>query len=245
MTVTNTNTHSPTDPNQWRGTVPPSELGSLMFLRSVDIFSGLTDQQLDTLLRGSRHRSYAKGSIIVTEGDHAHALFIVKAGALKAYLSDDDGKEIILSTLGSNDYFGELALIDDEPRSATVAALERSELLQVPKEAFQELLLHDPLAMQAIVRNLAAKVRQLTDNVRTLALVDVFGRIAHLLNTLGVADAQGRLEIRPKLTQQEIASRVGSSREMVSRIFKDLAIGQYIAIEQDCIRVCKPLPMKW
>jgi CRP/FNR family transcriptional regulator, cyclic AMP receptor protein len=216
-----------------------------MFLRTVGIFSGLTDQQLDTLLRGSRHRSYAKGSVIVTEGDSAHALFVVKTGALKAYLTGDDGKEVILSTLGPNDYFGELALIDDEPRSAMVAASERSELLQVPKEAFQQLLLNDPQAMLAVTRSLASKIRQLTDNVRTLALVDVFGRITHLLNALGVANADDHLVISPKPTQQEIASRVGSSREMVSRIFKDLVIGKYIVIDQDCIKVCKPLPMKW
>jgi CRP/FNR family cyclic AMP-dependent transcriptional regulator len=216
-----------------------------MFLRTVDIFSGLTDEQLETLLRGSRFRVYTKGTVIVTEGDAAQALFIVKTGALKAYLSDNDGKEVILSTLGPNDYFGELALIDDAPRSATVASLERSEVLQVPKDAFQQLVLHDPQALQAVTHSLVARIRQLTDNVRTLALVDVFGRIVHLLNTVGVINTEGHLVISPKLTQQEIASRVGSSREMVSRIFKDLVIGKYIVIDQHSIKVCKPLPMKW
>ena len=225
--------------------MPPGELRSPMFLRTVDIFSGLTDQQLETLLKGSRYRLYNKGTVIVTEGDSAHALFIVKTGALKAYLSDNDGKEIILSTLGPNDYFGELALIDDEPRSATVAAMERSEVLQVPKEAFQQLVLQDPQAMQTIARSLVKQVRELTDSVRTLALVDVFGRIVHLLNAVGVTNTAGHLVISPKLTQQDIASRVGSSREMVSRIFKDLVIGKYIVIDQDSITVCKPLPMKW
>jgi CRP/FNR family transcriptional regulator, cyclic AMP receptor protein len=216
-----------------------------MFLRTVDILSGLTDEQLETLLRGSRLRVYTKGTVIVTEGDAAQALFIVKTGALKAYLSDNDGKEVILSTLGPNDYFGELALIDDAPRSATVASLERSEVLQVPKDAFQQLVLQDPQALQAVTHSLVARIRQLTDNVRTLALVDVFGRIVHLLNALGVTNAEGHLVITPKLTQQDIASRVGSSREMVSRIFKDLIIGKYIVIDQHSIKVCKQLPMKW
>ena len=216
-----------------------------MFLRTVDILSGLTDQQLETLLRGSRFRNYPKGSVIVTEGDSAHALFIVKTGALKAYLSGNDGKEIILSTLGPNDYFGELALIDEEPRSATVATLKNSELLQVPKEAFQQLVLNDPQAMQAIARSLVARVRSLSENVRTLALVDVFGRIVNLLHKQGTVNERGHLVISPKLTQQDIANRVGSSREMVSRIFKDLVIGHYIVIDQDSITVCKPLPTGW
>jgi len=235
----------PTNPLAGNRGERPSEIESPMFLRTVDIFSGLSDQQLDLLLQGSRLRSYTKGSIIVTEGDSAHALFIVKTGALKAYLNDSDGKEIILSTLGPNEYFGELALIDDEPRSATVATLERSELLQVQKESFQQLLLNDPQAMQTIVRSLAGKIRNLTDSVRTLALVDVFGRIVSLLNKQGTLNEQGQLVIYPKLTQQEIANRVGSSREMVSRIFKDLVIGKYISIDQDRITVCKPLPMRW
>lgn len=245
MAVTTINKAKPASPVQAGRVERLDELESHAFLRNVDILSGLSDQQLDMLLRGSRYRSYSKGAVIVSEGDSAQALFIVKSGSLKAYLCDDDGKEVILCTLGPNEYLGELALIDDEPRSATVAALERSELLQVPKETFQQLLLQDPQAMQAITRSLVSKVRSLTDSVRTLALVDVFGRIVHLLNKQGIPNAQGQLVISPKLTQQEIANRVGSSREMVSRIFKDLVIGQYIVIDPTSITVCKPLPMKW
>lgn len=245
MTVTTPDKHNPASQLRDVPAAAPADTTAAALLRKVDIFSGLGAEQLELLLRDCRFRSYAKGSVIVTEGDSAHALFIIRQGTLKAYLSDIDGKEVILSTLGANDYFGELALLDDSPRSASVAALERSELLQVPKDAFQQWLHADPLALPVITRSLVGRVRQLTDSVRTLALVDVFGRIVHLFNTLGVVDAHGQLVVSPKLTQQQIASRVGSSREMVSRIFKDLVIGGYIAIEDDCIRVCKPLPMKW
>jgi CRP/FNR family cyclic AMP-dependent transcriptional regulator len=216
-----------------------------MYLFSVELFSGLSDQQLEALLHGSRSRAYAKGSVVVNEGDPSHALYIVKSGSLKAYLNDEDGKEIILSTLGSGEYFGELGLMDGAPRSASVAALENSDLLQVPKEAFQQLLEQYPDALHIVTRNLVGQIRRLSDNVRTLALLDVFGRVVRLLTSLGIEDGDGRLVISPKLTQQEIASRVGSSREMVSRIFKDLVIGGYLTLSSDSITVNKKLPAKW
>jgi CRP/FNR family cyclic AMP-dependent transcriptional regulator len=147
--------------------------------------------------------------------------------------------------LEPGEYFGELGLIDDAPRSASVVALENSDLLQVPKDAFQQLLEQYPDALHIVTRNLVGQVRRLTDSVRTLALLDVFGRIVRLLTSLGVEDNDGRLVISPKLTQKDIASRVGSSREMVSRIFKDLVIGGYLTVDSDSITVNKKLPAKW
>ncbi|MCA3155564.1 MAG: Crp/Fnr family transcriptional regulator [Burkholderiales bacterium] len=216
-----------------------------MYLRTVELLSGLSDPQLDALLHGSRSRVYPKGSVVVNEGDPSHALFIVKSGSLKVYLNDEEGKEVVLSTLEPGEYFGELGLIDDAPRSASVVALENSDLLQVPKDAFQQLLEQYPDALHIVTRNLVGQVRRLTDSVRTLALLDVFGRIVRLLTSLGVEDNDGRLVISPKLTQKDIASRVGSSREMVSRIFKDLVIGGYLTFDSDSITVNKKLPAKW
>jgi CRP/FNR family cyclic AMP-dependent transcriptional regulator len=216
-----------------------------MNLQTVELFSGLSDQQLDALLHGSRTRFFSKGTVVVHEGEPGQALFIIKSGSLKAYLNDDEGKEVVLSTLGPGEYFGELALIDHAARSASIAALETSELLQVPKEAFQELLEQHPEVVHTLIRNLVGQVRRLSDNIRTLALLDVFGRIVRLLTSLGVEDTQGRLMIAPKLTQREIANRVGSSREMVSRILKDLAIGGYITIDSDSIVVNKKFPARW
>ncbi|MFY8129378.1 MAG: Crp/Fnr family transcriptional regulator, partial [Burkholderiaceae bacterium] len=146
----------------------------------------------------------------MNEGDPSHALFIVKSGSLKVYLNDEEGKEVVLSTLEPGEYFGELGLIDDAPRSASVAALENSDLLRVPRDAFQQLLEQYPDALHIVTRNLVGQVRRLTDSVRTLALLDVFGRIVRLLTSLGVEDNDGRLVISPKLTQKDIASRVGS-----------------------------------
>jgi CRP/FNR family cyclic AMP-dependent transcriptional regulator len=216
-----------------------------MNLHTVELFSGLSDQQLDALLHGSRTRFFSKGTVVVHEGELGQALFIIKSGSLKVYLNDDEGKEVVLSTLGPGEYFGELALIDHAARSASIAALEPSELLQVPKEAFQELLRQHPEVVHMVLRNLVGQVRRLSDNIRTLALLDVFGRIVRLLTSLGIEDPQGRLVITPKLTQREIANRVGSSREMVSRILKDLAIGGYITIDSDSMMVNKKFPARW
>jgi CRP/FNR family cyclic AMP-dependent transcriptional regulator len=216
-----------------------------MNLHTVELFSGLSDQQLDALLHGSRTRFFSKGTVVVHEGELGQALFIIKSGSLKAYLNDDEGKEVVLSTLGPGEYFGELALIDHAARSASIAALEPSELVQVPKEAFQELLRQHPEVVHMVLRNLVGQVRRLSDNIRTLALLDVFGRIVRLLTSLGTEDAQGRLIITPKLTQREIANRVGSSREMVSRILKDLVIGGYITIDSDSMMVNKKFPARW
>jgi CRP/FNR family cyclic AMP-dependent transcriptional regulator len=216
-----------------------------MNLHTVELFSGLSDQQLDALLHGSRTRFFSKGTVVVHEGELGQALFIVQSGSLKVYLNDDEGKEVVLSTLGPGEYFGELALIDHAARSASIAALEPSELVQVPKEAFQELLRQHPEVVHMVLRNLVGQVRRLSDNIRTLALLDVFGRIVRLLTSLGTEDAQGRLIITPKLTQREIANRVGSSREMVSRILKDLVIGGYITIDSDSMMVNKKFPARW
>lgn len=213
-------------------------------LRAVPLFAGLPAASLNELAQDARHRAYARGAIVVNEGDPGHALFVVCSGSLKACLSDKQGREVILSMLGPGDYFGELALLDDAPRSATVAAVEPTELLVVTKTAFQALLHRQPDSMQAVVRELVGRVRELTDNVRALALVDVFGRIVRLLHSLAVTEGELQV-VRPRLTQQEIASRVGSSREMVSRIMKDLVIGEYVSQEPDCLVIRRRLPERW
>jgi CRP/FNR family cyclic AMP-dependent transcriptional regulator len=213
-------------------------------LRAVPLFAGLPANALAELAQNTRQRTYAKGAVVVNEGDPAHSFFIVCSGSLKACLNDDQGREVILSVLGPGDHFGELALLDDSPRSASVAALEPSELLLVTKRAFQVVLEKHPDCMYAIVKELAGRVRELTENVRTLALVDVFGRIARLLTSLAAEDG-GVQAIRPRLTQQDIANRVGSSREMVSRILKDLVIGGYLSIEADRIVLHRKLPNRW
>jgi len=213
-------------------------------IEAVPLFARLPAQAKEALLCQARKRVYAKGAIVINEGDAAHGLFIVCSGLLKACLNDDQGRELVLSTHGPGDHFGELALLDGAPRSANVAALEPSELLIITKDAFHAVLHDHPDCMWAIVHCLVERVRDLTENVRALALVDVFGRLARLLTGLS-ADEGGVQVIRPRPTQQDIANRIGASREMVSRILKELVFGGFLSLESDRIVVHRKFPSRW
>ena len=219
-------------------------MASDTYLDRVDIFAGLNESQLEALRQNSRIRAVLPGTIVVSEGDEPHGLFIVQSGTLKAFLMDENGREITLSLLGEGDYFGELALLDDAPRSASVIALERGDLLQLSQQAFLELIENDPKVMHTVVRNLVSRIRSLTDSVRALALVDVFGRISRLFSSLAQEQGDHHV-IEQRLTQQEIANMVGASREMVNRILRDLVTGGYIEIEHHRVILLKKLPPRW
>ncbi|TYC60765.1 cyclic nucleotide-binding domain-containing protein [Zoogloea oleivorans] len=189
-------------------------------------------------------RVFAANTIVVSEGDEGNSLFIIQNGSLKAFLTDNVGREVTLSLLDPGDYFGELALLDEAPRSASVMAVTRSEVLQIPRTAFLELIEVYPACLQLVVRNLVGRIRLLTESVRSLALVDVFGRISRVFDSLAV-EQDGLLLIDRRLTQQDLANMVGASREMVNRILRDLVAGGYIEIEQQRILLCKKLPRHW
>ncbi|HNO88207.1 MAG TPA: cyclic nucleotide-binding domain-containing protein, partial [Rhodocyclaceae bacterium] len=140
------------------------------YLDRVDLFAGLDEAQTQSLVDRSRLRSFVASTVVVNEGDEGGSMYVVQSGSLKAYLTDKTGREVTLSLLDEGDYFGELALLDDAPRSASVAAVTRSELLQVPRSAFLALIEEHPASMQVVVRNLVARIRALSDNVRSLAL---------------------------------------------------------------------------
>ena len=216
----------------------------MKYLDRVDLFDGLSDEQAEVLKGRSRIRSFAPNTIVVNEGDDGSSLFVVQSGSLKVFLTDNVGREVTLSLLDPGDYFGELALLDDAPRSASVIALTRSEVLQIPRVAFLALIEAHPACMQIVVRNLVGRIRTLTESVRSLALVDVFGRISRIFNSLAVEeDGVGIIDRR--LTQQDLANMVGASREMVNRILRDMVSGGYVEIEPQRIILRKKLPSHW
>ncbi|MBN9696570.1 MAG: Crp/Fnr family transcriptional regulator [Zoogloea sp.] len=216
----------------------------MKYLDRVDLFEGLTDEHAELLMERSRVRTYAANTIVVSEGDEGNSLFVVQSGALKAFLTDNAGREVTLSLLDPGDYFGELALLDEAPRSASVAAVTKSEVLQIPRSAFLALIEVHPACMQMVVRNLVGRIRTLTESVRSLALVDVFGRISRVFNSLAV-EKDGVMQIDRRLTQQDLANMVGASREMVNRILRDLVSGGYVELEQHRIIICRKLPQNW
>lgn len=213
-------------------------------LKNVSLFSDLPEDAINAVSALATTRTYAKNTIIISEGDDSDSLYAVLSGKVKVYLSDDEGKEIIINILSGGDYFGELALLDDEPRSASVMTLEESKLAVLSKSAFEDCLSKNPQVALPIIKGLSARLRNLTENVKSLALMDVYGRVARTL--LDMAEPAGdNLVINQRLTQREIASMVGASREMVSRILKDLSIGGYITIENKTITINEKLPHAW
>lgn len=214
------------------------------YLANVELFAGLTPEQLDRIAQAAHPRVFMPGTIIVNEGDDAHGLYVIQSGSLKVFLVEENGRELTLSLLWPGEYFGELALLDSAPRSASVMTRERSELLHISQTAFMGLLEQHPSCAQVVMKNLVGRIRSLTDNVRGLALNDVFGRLARLFESLAV-ERNGKRVIERRLTQQEIANLVGSSREMVNRILRELVVGGYVNLDDHQIALLKPLPTRW
>jgi CRP/FNR family cyclic AMP-dependent transcriptional regulator len=188
-------------------------------------------------------RTFAKRAIIVTEGDETDTLYVVLSGKARVFVADDKGREVQLNQLGPGEYFGEVTL-DGGPRSASVMALEECRCAMVKRAELTPFLEKNPELALHIVRKLARRVRDLTENVRSLALMDVYGRVARLLLELA-ENKEGRLVISEHLTHKDIASRVGASREMISRIFSDLSDGGYVRKENGQLVIARKPPPRW
>ncbi len=202
----------------------------------------LTPEELEAISPHAKARVYPAKTVVVTEGDRAGALFVIVEGRCKAYVSDDDGREAVLSVMGPGEYFGEITL-DEGPRSASVMTLEPSRLLVVPQPEFRDFMARNPDFAMHLIAKLIRRIRDLTKAVGNLSLLDVYGRVARLL--LDSAKEENGRQVVERLRQTDIAGRVGCSREMVSRIFKDLVKGGYIALEEERIVIVRKPPAKW
>ena len=200
----------------------------------------LDDEELHTLSAHATEQTYHKNTVVVNEGDRSNSIFVILSGRVKVFLRNSDGREMVINVLGPREYFGEL-VIDEGARSASIATLETCRFMIVTKDDFKALVTGNPDFALKLINRLMQRVRALTDNIRSLALLDVYGRVARLLLELA-SEQNGRLVVSEKLTQQDIAGRVGASREMISRIFKDLVTGGYISIENKHITINRDLP---
>lgn len=212
-------------------------------LSNVPIFESLADDERQAIADMATTRSLPANSVVVNEGDQTDSMYIILSGKVKIYLSDEDGKEITLGISGPGDYFGEMVL-DGGLRSASVMTIEPSKFSIIQKNDLEKYLLKNPNVALEIVRQLIGRIRALSDNVRSLALLDVYGRLRKLLLDLAVEE-HGEKIIKEKITQQELANRVGASREMVSKILKELTIGGYIQIDKKIITILKDPPKGW
>lgn len=211
-------------------------------LKNVDLFADLSDSAADALLRCAKQHKYPKNSIIVTEDDTHSNFYIVVSGSLKVFVNGDDGRQVVLNWLESGDYFGELALLDGAPRSASVMTVAPTVLQIISQQDFQQFLASNQGASLAMMKAMARRIRTLTTSVRDLALLDVYGRVANLLQQRASTETN---QATLKLTHQEIADMVGASREMVSRIMRELAVGGYIEQTTGSIVLRKSLPRGW
>ena len=205
-------------------------------------FLGLTEQDIAALSRRAVTRAFPKNTIILNEGDQTDSLYIIVSGRVKVFLANEEGKEIVLDTQGPGEYFGEMVL-DEGPRSASVMTLEPCRFQLIPKDDVKALLQSHPDFAMHLVRKLIWRGRVLTEHVKSLALKNVYERFSKLLNELSVPEDGKR--VLEKLSQQEMANRIGASREMINRIIKDLTTGGYITVEGPRIVIHKPLPANW
>lgn len=213
-------------------------------LQNIPLFSVLGTDELGAIERLAVTRNYPKNSVIINEGDHTDSLYVILSGKVKIFLTDDQQKEVIVAIQRAGDYFGELALLDEAPRSASVMTMEPCTLLMITRNAFERHLATEPKIAISLMRGVAERLRATTENVKSLALMDVYGRIARTLLQLA-KEEEGHQVIDERLTHQDLANMVGASREMVSRIMKDLARGGYIKIEGKRIVIKDKLPPGW
>ncbi|HVB49307.1 MAG TPA: cyclic nucleotide-binding domain-containing protein [Burkholderiales bacterium] len=207
---------------------------STAVLRAVPLFASLPDDQLRMLTTMVSRRSVTRGTNVVAAGDLTDSLYIIISGRLKVMMSDADGKEVILAILGPGEFFGEMGLIDDSPRSASVLTIEPCELLAITKRDFKNCLAGNFDMTMALMRGLVRRLREADRKIGSLALLDVYGRVARLL--LDMAETvNGQKVVTKRLPKQDIAKMIGASREMVSRVMKDLQLGGFIEMRGSSI----------
>lgn len=213
-------------------------------MNSTDSEDTLNDQLLQAMADRGGVKTFPANAVLVNEDDDSDSIFILLKGKVKVYGAGSNGREVVYTTLGPGEYFGEMTL-DGGPRSASVMTLESTTCVVVTGANVRDFLGTHPDFALHLIRKLIALVRRSTDTVKRLALDDVYTRIYKLLYELAQDDPSGRQVVAERLTQQDIADRVGSSREMVSRIFKQLTIGGYVASEGKRIVLLKKLPARW
>jgi CRP/FNR family cyclic AMP-dependent transcriptional regulator len=205
------------------------------FLATVPLFKSLAPAEVAAFSQLVREKSYPKGSVILFEDDPGDALFVVRSGRVKVVLVAEDGREVILGILGVGEHFGELSLIDDQPRSAHVVAMEESALIVLRRDDFRRRVEENPTVAWALLLELSRRLRRADDKIGSLVLIDVPGRIARVL--LDAAAESGDDAIEKPLTHQTIAHVIGASRETVSRAMREFVESGWITTVKRKIRI--------
>jgi CRP/FNR family cyclic AMP-dependent transcriptional regulator len=201
-------------------------------------------EDLRTLVARGEPRRYRKGTLLIQEGDIGETLFIVLSGRVKSFSADERDREIVYGVYGPGEYLGEMSL-DGGPRSASVITLEPTICAVITRKTLREHIAARPEFAFELLSRVIRRARLATQSARSMALLDVYGRVVKLLDELATHEADGTRLIAPRLTHADIASRVGCSREMVSRLLKDLERGAYLVDSPTGWTLRTPLPTRW
>jgi CRP/FNR family cyclic AMP-dependent transcriptional regulator len=199
-----------------------ADVGEAMeFIRNVPFFNEIESNELAKIVRVGVRKKYKKGSIILLEEETGAALFVIVAGKVKIVRTDDDGREVILSILGENDFFGEMSILDGLARSASVVAITKAELFMIHRRDFLNLMQEYPAVAISLLKELTMRLRKADAQIKSLSLKDAAGRVANVI--LQLADdigtiRKGRVEIDEMPLQQDLANMAGTSRETISRV---------------------------
>jgi len=210
---------------------------------AADPFEPLHDEVLRNIATSGVVRTFARNTVLINEGDVGDALYVILSGRVKVYSSNEAGREFVIDFHGAGEYVGEMTL-DGEARSASVMTVEPTTCAVIIRAQFRDFILAHPDFAMHLIDRLIHRLRVTTGNLKSLALSDVYGRLVRLLNTLS-QDVDGKSVVPEKLTQQDIADRVGASRDMIGKLMKDLVAGGYLAVEDRTIAILKKLPTGW
>lgn len=203
------------------------------------------NQHIEALAAQGVQRRYRRGTLLIQEGETGDTLYIVLQGRLRAFLSDNNGRELTLGLYGPLEYVGEMSL-DGEPRSANVEAAEPSTCAVVTRATLLAYIAEHPEFALELMARLIRRARLATESARSVALIDVYGRLVRLLNSLAqMPNERGERALKERLTHQQMAQHLACSREMVSRLLKDLETGGYIEVRERWIWLLKTLPARW
>ena len=214
-------------------------LSNLDLIRRVPLFSMLTNDQAQGIADNVVKRRFRRGELVIEVGKKSNALYILLTGRARVIAADARGREVILAVLKSGDYVGEMSLIDNQPHSATVRAEVQTDVLILGRVEFARCLPENTSMAYAVIKGLVQRLRHADRKIESLALMDVYGRVARALLEFAQPDKDGQLVIRDRVSRQDVAKMIGASREMVSRVMKDLEDRGFIELAEDGSTVIK------
>ena len=202
------------------------------------------NQLLADLAKLGRKRKVRKQSLIVSEGDEDQSLIIILEGQMRVFLAGESGKELTLGIHGPGEFLGEMS-IDGLPRSANIESINDCVYASVDAAIVRQFIVDQPHFGWLLIRKLIKRIRDTTATSKAVGLLDVYGRLAHLFDYMGEPQDDGSRLLQGKFTQQDLSNHIGCSREMVSKLLKDLRQGGYVEMKQGRWRQLKEFPAKW